>query len=786
MKTLSLFVSLFFLSLLSSGCASAPKQYIYKHNRVLFKNPEENALLTLRMIKKNGEEVSTGSRHVKLKVIGSDLPESDILSVPAGKHDIVVRSLYYKPSAILTESYSLKDVELQAGRIYYLIPCGKQVRFHANALSIWDLLSDDALSRHLDYQNYPRLYGEDTGRGKIVGENSSHDPWTYEGELFQGFRKGHGKYISADNIVYEGEFTGDYTQRDNGAIAPDFFDGRITASYPNGAKYEGEWQGGRYHGTGIFTSASGDVFQGQWVDNRLIKDLSGRRKKVIAFEKGELLWSYEGGQKAGRRIGKGACRYANGDCAEGRWLSDNMEGSFIYRFADGLEYEGEMRNNKWHGRGVFRWSDGRNYEGSWFEGHMQGNGVMSWPCGDRYEGGWEKNLMNGTGRLLVKDGRVYDGNWEKGALYDISDGIGEVIRYNSEGFVWSHKGHFNGRTINGEGVSTWANGSRYEGGAKDGYFHGNGKMLLPDGQVFEGSWNLGVHYVGSDESPSELITFSAGEIDWHYKGESKDGIANGIGEKIYANGDHYEGGWKQNRYDGQGKLSLADGSVYDGKWISGMYVEPIKEDDSLFDESLLVMFEKNKIKSVYEGEVNESCQKHGIGILEWDGNKAEGEWEHDRLNGLAEVKYADGSRYEGAFKDGLYHGEGNRDYSGGSRYEGEWKNGKRHGQGKYTHSNFEYYEGEWLDDMYNGQGAILFPDGSQYEGEFVNNRYHGKGKYSYSDGNKFIGGYIDGRRDGFGTVYTHDDQIEYSGYWRQGEYQGADAPPGVNLIDPQL
>ena len=63
----------------------------------------------------------------------------------------------------------------------------------------------------------------------------------------------------------------------------------------------------------------------------------------------------------------------------------------------------------------------------------------------------------------------------------------------------------------------------------------------------------------------------------HYKGEFKEGKANGKGVYTWADGSKYEGEWKDNERHGLGKLTLVKGSnaiaSYDnGEWQGDTYV----------------------------------------------------------------------------------------------------------------------------------------------------------------------------------------------------------------------
>jgi len=89
---------------------------------------------------------------------------------------------------------------------------------------------------------------------------------------------------------------------------------------------------------------------------------------------------------------------------------------------------------------------------------------------------------------------------------------------------------------------TWSNDSRYEGGIKEGLFHGKGIATYADGSSYDGEW--------------------------------KDGQRHGKGIATYADDYSYDGEWKDNKRHGKGILNPPHISVgwathYDGIWEYG-------------------------------------------------------------------------------------------------------------------------------------------------------------------------------------------------------------------------
>uniref|UniRef100_A0A0G4H3Z3 MORN repeat-containing protein 5 n=1 Tax=Chromera velia CCMP2878 TaxID=1169474 RepID=A0A0G4H3Z3_9ALVE len=90
--------------------------------------------------------------------------------------------------------------------------------------------------------------------------------------------------------------------------------------------------------------------------------------------------------------GKGTTRYAEGDVYTGEWRDDKRrgKGTVTYVSAKGSvveeKYEGDWVNGKMHGHGKYIYADGGVYEGDWYDGKMHGKGTYVFPNGNVYEG----------------------------------------------------------------------------------------------------------------------------------------------------------------------------------------------------------------------------------------------------------------------------------------------------------------------------------------------------------------------------------------------------------------
>ena len=91
-----------------------------------------------------------------------------------------------------------------------------------------------------------------------------------------------------------------------------------------GAKYEGNWKDGKFHGEGSYTWAGPD-------------------KIIFEVSKGD---KYVGDYIEGMRNGKGTMFYFNGDTYVGEFKDDIRHGQGTYTYADGRIEQGEWKNNR--------------------------------------------------------------------------------------------------------------------------------------------------------------------------------------------------------------------------------------------------------------------------------------------------------------------------------------------------------------------------------------------------------------------------------------------------------
>ncbi|KAK1260978.1 Phosphatidylinositol 4-phosphate 5-kinase 9 [Acorus gramineus] len=184
----------------------------------------------------------------------------------------------------------------------------------------------------------------------------------YVGSLLGNMQEGHGRYVWADNCIYQGEW-----QRGmrNGY-------GKIY--WPSGAVYEGEFSGGYMQGSGTYTRPDKMIYKGRW--------------------------------RLNLKHGLGCQIYPNGDVFEGSWIQGVIDGPGKYVWSNNNVFVGNMKSGKMSGKGTLTWSNGDSFEGSWLNGLMHGFGIYTWNDGGCYVGTWTRGLKDGKGAFYPQGSRI--------------------------------------------------------------------------------------------------------------------------------------------------------------------------------------------------------------------------------------------------------------------------------------------------------------------------------------------------------------------------------------------
>ena len=215
----------------------------------------------------------------------------------------------------------------------------------------------------------------------------------------------------------------------------------------------------------------------------------------------------------------------------------------------------------------------------------------------------------------------------------------------------------------------------YSGALRNGLFDGDGEIVLADGARFSGEFLKGRAEGGVTYTPA---------ADWRFEGAFDQGRPNGtlflpgdatatVGLRDKANflspkGWEYHGGIGERGQNGEGTYIFPGGESYAGNFLLGL--------------------------------------ADGYGVY------------RDKTGGAI---------YEGEWKAGLYHGQGRYTPPGGFVYEGAFEAGLPHGRVQYTEGGVLRYDGDFVGGVPQGQGIYYSPEGWTYEGGFMNGVFHGKG-----------------------------------------------------------
>lgn len=148
----------------------------------------------------------------------------------------------------------------------------------------------------------------------------------------------------------------------------------------------------------------------------------------------------------------------------------------------------------------------------------------------------------------------------------------------------------------------------------------------------------------------------------------------------------------------------------------------------------------------------------------------EGQWQNGKPNGKGTVKTPYWTEISSEnWVDGQVQGVGVEVYLSGRKYSGQFKNNHYHGQGTDTYPDGKIIRGEFREGHPWGKVKMILPNGDVLEGNFEKGHAEGKGKYSFADGSSYVGEFHKGHPHGFGTEYSPEGKVIFSGQWNRGE-----------------
>lgn len=102
-------------------------------------------------------------------------------------------------------------------------------------------------------------------------------------------------------------------------------------------------------------------------------------------------------------------------------------------------------------------------------------------------------------------------------------------------------------------------------------------------------------------------------------------------------------------------------------------------------------------------------QRHGTGTYKGNGERYEGDWSHDQIDGRGSFVFANGAAYKGQFRAGRYEGVGRLIWPDKSTYDGDWVDGRMHGRGVYTDASGQTWAGVFRNDCFENDNGTWTP-----------------------------------------------------------------------------
>ena len=227
--------------------------------------------------------------------------------------------------------------------------------------------------------------------------------------------------------------------------------------------------------------------------------------------------------------------------------------------------------------------------------------------------------------------------------------------------------------------------------------HGKGRMVEPDGYVYDGDWKK--------DKRDGHGTYGT-DLGYDYEGEFKNDNFHGHGIYIdRSNRITYRGEFANGKRNGMGYLTttsaMGHGTTY-GEFVDDVFVKGtgtrcfkhVKEEGE-FEKENLVKGKKYRSDHIIE----------------------EGDFENGEIiNG--KTTWPDGGVYVGTYdENGLMHGEGTCIWRGAT-YQGEYQHGKMSGFGIIRYPSGNVYEGQFKNDKKDGMGKLTLPNGTTTIGRF--------------------------------------------------------------------
>jgi len=225
-------------------------------------------------------------------------------------------------------------------------------------------------------------------QGEIINNSSENVAKTNENRI------GNGKNLLYEKIV-------------DGCVKGDCKNGYGAMTFPNGAKYVGNFKNDLFNGYGTLTWPDGDKYVGNFKDG----DKNGYG--TYTYSDGV---KYVGNFKNGEENGYGTYTSSNGSKYVGEWKDGEKNGYGTYTSSKGNKYVGNFKDDEYNGYGTLTFPDGDKYVGNFENSWRDGYGAYTFSNGSKYVGNFEDSNFDGYGTYTNIHGIEFSGNWVNNKL----------------------------------------------------------------------------------------------------------------------------------------------------------------------------------------------------------------------------------------------------------------------------------------------------------------------------------------------------------------------------------